>query len=138
MSAPPTLGSDELAAIAVFERASQSVVFIVNRALRRNFSSLNPVEVPQGSGSGFIWDQRGHVVTNFHVVYKADAIAVVLGEKHEYEGRLVGIDPDQDLAVLRIQAPEDKLIPISIGSENDLQVGQKALAIGNPFGSTIR
>lgn len=134
VSEPPTLGSDELATIAVFEQASKSVVFIVNRALRRNLFSLNPVEVPQGAGSGFIWDQMGHVVTNFHVVYGADAIAVVLGEKNEYEGRLVGVAPDQDLAVLRIQAPNETLHPISIGSAHDLRVGQKALAIGNPFG----
>jgi len=134
VSEPPTLGSDELATIAVFEQASKSVVFIVNRALRRNFFSLNPVEVPQGAGSGFIWDRMGHVVTNFHVVYGAGAIAVVLGEKNEYEARLVGVAPDHDLAVLRIQAPNEVLHPISIGSAHDLRVGQKALAIGNPFG----
>lgn len=134
VSGSPTLGSDELATIAVFEQASQSVVFIVNRALRRDFFSLNPIEVPQGAGSGFIWDHLGHIVTNFHVVYGADSLTVALSEKNEYETRLVGVDPDHDLAVLRIQAPRDTLHPIAIGSAHDLRVGQKVLAIGNPFG----
>ena len=133
-SAPPTLGSDELATIAVFEQASESVVFIVNRAVRRELFSLNPVEVPQGAGSGFIWDQLGHVVTNFHVVYGANSLTVVLSEKNEHETRLVGADPDHDLAVLRIQAPKDALHPIVVGSARDVRVGQKVLAIGNPFG----
>lgn len=134
LSAPPTLGSDELATIGVFEQASPSVAFIVNRAIRRDFFSLNPVEVPQGSGSGVVWDEAGHVITNFHVVHRADAIMVVLGENQEYDARVVGVDPDHDLAVLRIRAPKDQLVPLPIGSAHDLLVGQKVLAIGNPFG----
>jgi S1-C subfamily serine protease len=118
----------------VFERTSPSVAFIVNRAIRREFFSLNPIEVPQGSGSGVVWDTAGHVITNFHVVYGADAIMVVLGENKEYDARVVGVDPDHDLAVLRVQAPKDTLVPPPIGSAYDLQVGQKVLAIGNPFG----
>jgi len=134
--APPlTLGNDELATISVFEQASHSVAFIVNSAIRRDFFSLNPVEVPQGSGSGFVWDESGHIITNFHVVYGADAISVVLGkDQEEYEARVVGVAPDQDVAVLRIRASVDKLVPILIGSSQDLRVGQKVLAIGNPFG----
>lgn len=134
VSAPPTLGSDELATIGVFETASPSVAFIVNRAIRRDLFSLNPIEVPQGSGSGVVWDESGHVITNFHVVYGADAIMVVLGENQEYEARVVGVAADHDLAVLRIRAPKDKLVPLPIGSAHDLRVGQKVLAIGNPFG----
>ena len=131
---PPTLGSDELETISVFEQASRSVVFIVNSAVRRDFFSLNPVEVQQGAGSGFVWDESGHIVTNFHVVYGADAITVVLGDNQEYKARVIGVDPDHDVAVLRIRAPADTLVPIPIGSSHDLRVGQKVLAIGNPFG----
>lgn len=134
LSAPPTLGRDELATIGVFERASPSVAFIVNRAIRRDFFSLNPIEVPQGSGSGVVWDESGHLVTNFHVVYRADAIMVALNENQDYEAHVVGVDPDHDLAVLRIRAPKDKLVPLPIGSAHELRVGQKVLAIGNPFG----
>lgn len=68
VAAPPKLGADELSAIAVFKKATRSVVFIVNSALRRDFLSLNQFEVPQGSGSGFVWDEAGHIVTNFHVI----------------------------------------------------------------------
>jgi S1-C subfamily serine protease len=134
VSAPPAFGDDELATIAVFQGTSPSVAFIVNRAIRRDFFSLNPIEVPQGSGFGVVWDKAGHVITNFHVVYGADAIMVVLGENKEYDARVVGVDPDHDLAVLRVQAPKDTLVPPPIGSAYDLQVGQKVLAIGNPFG----
>ncbi|MBX3332706.1 MAG: trypsin-like peptidase domain-containing protein [Nitrospira sp.] len=134
VTASPALESDELATIGVFEQASPSVAFIINRAVGRDFFSLNPIEVPQGSGSGVVWDESGHIITNFHVVYRADAILVVLGEHEEYEARVVGVDPDHDLAVLRIRAPKDKLVPLPIGSAHDLLVGQKVLAIGNPFG----
>lgn len=134
LAAPPTLGPDELVTVTVFEHASRSVAFIVNSAIRRDFFSLNPVEVRQGAGSGVVWDEFGHVITNFHVVYGADAVTVVLGENKEYEARVVGVAPDQDLAVLRIRAPKDELVPLPIGSAHDLRVGQKVLAIGNPFG----
>ncbi len=134
VSPPATkLGTDELETIRVFEDASPSVVFIINTAVRRDFFSLNLFEVPQGSGSGFVWNRKGHIVTNFHVIYRADAINVVLGQT-DYEARVVGLDPDHDLAVLQIQAPADQLTPLVIGSSHNLRVGQKVLAIGNPFG----
>lgn len=128
------LTEDERATISVFKKASRSVVYITNTAIRRDFWSLNTFEVPQGSGSGFIWDDKGHIVTNFHVVYGADAIQVVLDDQSSYNAEVVGVDPDHDLAVLRVQAPRNKLFPVSIGSSQDLQVGQRVLAIGNPFG----
>ena len=128
------LSTDELTTIRVFEVASRSVVYITNTAIRRDFWSLNTFEVPQGSGSGFIWNQQGHIVTNFHVVYGADAIQVVLDDQSSYDARVVGVDPDHDLAVLQIQAPGEKLVPVTIGSSQDLRVGQRVLAIGNPFG----
>jgi S1-C subfamily serine protease len=133
--APPAeLSPDERATIAVFERASKSVVFIANTAIQRDFWSLDTFEVPQGSGSGFIWNKQGHIVTNFHVIYGANAIKVTLADRSEYQARVVGVDPDYDLAVLQIQAPDGSLEPLAIGTSGDLRVGQKVLAIGNPFG----
>ncbi len=128
------LTPSEQATISVFKKATRSVVYITNSALRRDLWSLNTFEVPQGAGSGFIWDTQGHIVTNFHVVYRADAIQIVLDDQTSYDAKLVGVDPDHDLAVLKVQAPKHKLIPLAIGSSQDLQVGQQVLAIGNPFG----
>jgi S1-C subfamily serine protease len=139
---PPTLLTSntsgltpsEQATISIFKKATRSVVYITNNAIRRDVWSLNTFEVPQGSGTGFIWDTQGHIVTNFHVVYRADAIQVVLDDQSSYDAKVVGVDPDHDLAVLKIQAPQHKLIPVVVGTSQDLQVGQGVLAIGNPFG----
>jgi S1-C subfamily serine protease len=120
--------------MAVFERATKSVVFISNTAIQRDFWSFDMLEVPQGSGSGFVWNKQGHIVTNFHVIYGANAIKVTLGDRSEHHAKLVGADPDHDLAVLQIQVPETTLEPLAIGTSQDLRVGQKVLAIGNPFG----
>jgi S1-C subfamily serine protease len=128
------LGPDERATMAVFERATKSVVFIANSAIQRDPWSFNLFEVTQGSGTGFVWNKQGHIVTNFHVVYGADAIAVTLADRTEHKAKVVGADPDHDLAVLQIQALEDTLVPVVLGSSHDLRVGQKVLAIGNPFG----
>jgi len=132
--APTELGPDERATMAVFERATKSVVFISNTAIQRDFWSFDILEVPQGSGSGFVWNKQGHIVTNFHVIYGANTIKVTLADRSEHQAKLVGADPDHDLAVLQIQAPESLLEPLAIGSSHDLRVGQKVLAIGNPFG----
>jgi len=133
--APPApLEAEESHTIEVFEKAARSVVYIVNTALQRDFFSLNVFEVPQGSGSGFVWNQDGHIVTNFHVIYGADALTVVLADQTEHQARVVGVDPDHDLAVLQIRVPKEKLSPVLVGSSHDLKVGQKVLAIGNPFG----
>jgi S1-C subfamily serine protease len=118
----------------VFQVASRSVVFITTSTLRRDFWSLNVFEVPQGSGSGFIWDKEGHIVTNFHVIAGAGRITVVTSDRSEYPAKVAGVDPDHDLAVLKISAPEGSLVPVVVGSSKDLRVGQKTLAIGNPFG----
>jgi len=132
--APAELSPDERATIAVFERAAKSVVFITNTAIQRDFWSLNTMEVPQGSGSGFVWNMQGHIVTNFHVIYGANSIKVTLADHSEHQAKLVGADPDHDIAVLQIQTPESVLEPLAIGASHDLRVGQKVLAIGNPFG----
>ena len=134
VAAPADLGADELSTIQVFQTASKSVVFITTSALRRDFWSLNVFEVPQGSGSGFIWDRDGNIVTNFHVIAGASRITVVTADRAEYKAKVVGADPDHDLAVLRIAAPETDLAPVAVGSSRGLKVGQKTLAIGNPFG----
>ncbi|WNM57309.1 S1C family serine protease [Candidatus Nitrospira allomarina] len=128
------LGAEELNTIAVFEKAAQSVVYITNTAVRRDIWSLNTFEVPQGSGSGFIWNRQGHIVTNYHVIYGADSIQVVLDDQSTTDARIVGVDPDHDLAVLQITGKAESLMPLEIGTSQDLRVGQRVLAIGNPFG----
>ena len=127
------LWEEEKATIELFRRTSSSVVFITTLARQaRGFFEIQ--EVPQGAGSGFIWDKEGHVVTNFHVIQGASAARVSLHDHTEWPATLVGVAPDQDLAVLKIGAPGDKLVPTLVGSSRELQVGQKVFAIGNPFG----
>ncbi len=112
---PAELGADERATMAVFERATKSVVFIANTAIQRDPWSFNLFEVPQGSGSGFVWNKQGHIVTNFHVVYGANSVTVTLADRTEYKATLIGADPDHDVAVLQIRAPEETLSPLTVG-----------------------
>ena len=128
------LAADEKATIELFEQASPSVVYITSLTQRRDLFGLNVFEVPQGTGSGFIWDQQGHVVTNYHVIKDANAVQVTLSDNTMWDGALVGAEPSKDLAVLRISAPAHALTPSTIGTSKDLRVGQKVFAIGNPFG----
>ncbi|NML14513.1 S1C family serine protease [Azohydromonas caseinilytica] len=127
------LDSDERNNIDVFKRVSPSVVNITSLALQRDFFSLNVAQVPTGTGTGFVWDDAGHIVTNFHVIQEANAARVTLADQSSYRAELVGAFPDRDLAVLRIQS-KTKLTPLALGASRDLQVGQKVFAIGNPFG----
>jgi S1-C subfamily serine protease len=126
------LAADERATIDLFRAVSPSVVYITT--LTRDIFSLNLFEIPQGAGSGFIWDQDGHIITNFHVIQGASAARVTLADHSVWDAQLVGIAPDQDLAVLYIAAPQSRMPPIAVGTSADLLVGQKAFAIGNPFG----
>ncbi len=128
------LAEDEKNTIEIFRENSPSVVFITSLAVRRNLFSLNAVQIPQGTGSGFIWDREGRIVTNYHVISDASHIRVTLSDQSEYKAILVGAAPDKDLAVLQISAPEAKLKPITVGEATNLLVGQKVFAIGNPFG----
>jgi S1-C subfamily serine protease len=128
------LGADERANIEIFEKVSPSVTYITNKRFQRNFFSFNITEIPQGTGSGFLWDDKGHIVTNFHVIYQADEVEVRMPDGKSYDADLVGADPDHDLAVLRINGLNLNIPPVMIGSSKDLRVGQKVLAIGNPFG----
>ncbi len=127
------LTSQENRDIAIFRDSQPSVVFISNIALQRDFFSLNVFAIPRGTGSGFVWDRKGHVVTNYHVISQGDRFTVSLGDQ-EWEARLVGAAPNKDIAVLRIDAPPDSLAPLRVGKSRDLLVGQRVLAIGNPFG----
>jgi S1-C subfamily serine protease len=128
------LGREERDTIELFRRTAPSVTFITSIARRRDFFSLNIYEIPQGTGSGFVWDERGHVVTNFHVISGSSRARVTLADQSTWEATLVGAAPEKDLAVLRIEAPARLLSPVLVGSSSDLEVGQQVLAIGNPFG----
>ena len=128
------LQQEEKDLIKLFERVSPSVAFIKNAALQWDWFSTYVYEIPRGAGSGFVWDDQGHIVTNFHVIYQANRIEVILSDHKPYNARIVGTAPNYDLAVLKIDAPKELLKPVSIGNSKSLRVGQKALSIGNPFG----
>ena len=130
------LTQSERRTIELFHESSPSVVHIrtAEFALEADRFSMNLQKTPQGSGSGFIWDRNGHIVTNFHVIQKADEATVTLADNTIWKAKLVGFAPSKDLAVLKINAPRERLKPIQVGYSADLQVGQTVLAIGNPFG----
>ncbi len=128
------LADDEKSTIDLYKRCAPSVVHITSLTKQRNPYDLNVQKVPKGTGSGFIWNKDGYVVTNYHVVQGANAFTVILADNTSYNARLVGAYPDKDVAVLQINAPSARLQPITVGTSDDLQVGQKVFAIGNPFG----
>jgi S1-C subfamily serine protease len=128
------LAGEERTAIEVFRRVSPSVVFITTAGWRFDLWERNVQQVPQGTGSGFVWDDHGHIVTNYHVIKNAAAAQVRLSNQRAYKAVLVGASPEHDLAVLRISVPFGGLAPVPVGVSGDLQVGQKVFAIGNPFG----
>ena len=128
------LAADELANIDIFKKASPSVVHITSLGAQRDLFSPTVQRVPRGTGTGFVWDDQGHIVTNFHVIQGATGARVTLADQSSYDASLVGAFPDRDLAVLRIAAPKNKLPPLAVGSSRDLLVGQRVYAIGNPFG----
>jgi S1-C subfamily serine protease len=128
------LAADELAQVELFRRTSASVVHITSLGLQRDLFSLNVQQVPRGTGTGFVWDDQGHIVTNFHVIQGGNGWRVTLADQTSFDATLVGAFADRDLAVLRIEAPKAKLPPIMLGASRDLLVGQRVYAIGNPFG----
>jgi S1-C subfamily serine protease len=128
------LAPGEKSTIALFRQASPSVLHITAISVQRDLFTLNLYQIPEGTGSGFIWDHNGNIITNFHVIQNADVAQVTLGDQTTWKARRVGVAPDKDLAVLRIDAPANRLQPIPIGTSKDLQVGQSVFAIGNPFG----
>jgi S1-C subfamily serine protease len=131
---PEGVSTEEKRDVEVFRRSRPSVVYITSLALRRAPLSFDVQQIPRGTGSGFVWDQQGHVVTNFHVIQQGDAFAVTLADQSEWDAKVVGAAPDKDVAVLRIKAPSEKLVPLAPGSSRGLAVGQRVLAVGNPFG----
>jgi S1-C subfamily serine protease len=129
-----SLDLEERSTIALFERAQASVVYITSLSVERDYLSMNVFEIPQGAGSGFIWNDQGYIVTNFHVIQNAQAARVTLSDQSTHQARLIGIEPDKDIAVLKIDAVSGKVAPIALGTSKDLRVGQRVYAIGNPFG----
>ena len=128
------LAQDEKTATEIFKNVSHSVVYISSIELRRDFFSFNIYQIPKGTGSGFVWDKDGRIVTNFHVIEDASRIEVILADNTKWKATLVGVSQDKDLAVLKISAPAEKLHPIPLGDSRNLLVGQRVFAIGNPFG----
>ena len=120
--------------INVYHSVVESVVNVSNIRISDNFF-YGKVEVPQGSGSGFIWDDKGHIVTNYHVVQGGDDFVVTFhNDKKQYKASVVGVAPKKDIAVLKLKETPKKLKPVAVGSSKELLVGQIALALGNPFG----
>lgn len=132
---PDARTEDEKNTIAVFARAARSCVFVTQHQMVVDYFAGSAHDEPAGSGSGFIWDETGHVVTNFHVVVNARSLTVTLHDQRTFPARVVGTEPRKDIAVLKIDAPADALSAISRHQGRvDLEVGQKVIAIGNPFG----
>jgi S1-C subfamily serine protease len=128
------LTSEELANIEVFETWKASVVFISTTERVVDFWTRNVMSVPRGTGSGFVWDDDGHIVTNLHVVRGAAEASIKLADGRDYPATLVGVSAAHDFAVLRIAVRDKRPAPVAIGTSHDLRVGQKVFAIGNPFG----
>lgn len=124
---------DERVNISVYATANRSVVHITTKTMTREMF-MRPEAVPAGTGSGSMLDRAGHILTNWHVVEGASKVDVTLFNGESFEAGLIGRDPANDIAVLRISAPSELLFPINLGDSNNLRVGQKVLAIGNPFG----
>lgn len=123
---------EEQLVTSVYEQWADSVVNVTSRTITYDFF-FRPVP-QEGSGSGFVWDTQGHIVTNNHVVEGAEEVQVTLADETTAPADVVGVDPQNDLAVLRIDVPAEELAPIPLGQTTDLRVGQRVLAIGNPFG----
>ncbi|VVB12609.1 unnamed protein product [Arabis nemorensis] len=144
------LEEEEERNVNLFQKTSPSVVFIKDIELPKTSSSdeFNDDEENakiEGTGSGFVWDKFGHIVTNYHVISKLAtdqsglqrckvSLVDTMGIRFTKEGKIVGLDPDNDLAVLKIETEGRELKPVVLGTSNDLRVGQSCFAIGNPYG----
>ncbi len=123
---------DEENNISIYRQVGPGVVNITSVAVERDFF-FNPIP-REGAGSGSILDDSGHILTNYHVIRDSTKLEVTLSDGSKWPARLVGVDPENDLAVIRVDAPKEKLTIIPMGDSSELQIGQKVLAIGNPFG----
>lgn len=120
--------------IEIYRKALPSTVNVSNIKLARNFF-YGDVEIPQGAGSGFVWDNNGHIITNYHVVQGGNNFVVTFhNDPKQYKATIVGTAPEKDIAVLKLQEKPAKLSPIAFGSSKELHVGQYSFAIGSPFG----
>lgn len=128
------LSSDEAMTIELFEANKNSVVYIVTAQAVVDVWTRNIYNIPRGAGSGFVWDEQGHIVTNYHVIAEASQARIRLSDGRDYPAVLIGASPENDLAVLKIDVPFKQPRPILIGESHNLKVGQKVFAIGNPFG----
>lgn len=125
---------DEANTMEIYQKASPAVVHVTNKTLRRSLWSHNIEEIPRGSGTGIVWDENGLIITNFHVIQGASRILIELQDRSEWSAEVIGVAPEKDLAVLRIEAPAEQLYQLPLGDSSELEVGRKVLAIGNPFG----
>jgi S1-C subfamily serine protease len=127
---------DERNTIKVFHETAATAVFVTQKRIVVDRWAGQAMEVPAGSGSGFVWDKEGHIVTNFHVIQGARSLVVTLQDQSTHEAEVQGAEPRKDIAVLKINVPADKLVPIRLPDNKRLrlEVGQKTIAIGNPFG----
>ncbi len=129
------LNPDEKATIGLFEKACPSVAYITTSSFQQNYFTRAISEVPRGSGSGFVWDDEGHIVTNYHVIRGADKFLIQLSQNTgAIEAELVGVAPSKDLAVIKLKEIPENLRPLPVGKSEKLLVGQNVYAIGNPFG----
>ena len=126
------IDTEEALVTNLYERVGPSVVHITTQVITQSFF-FGPT-ASEGTGSGFIWDNEGHIVTNYHVIENASSIEVKLSDEEIMAAQVVGIDPPNDLAVLQIKSPTEPLQPLDLGESENLRVGQRAIAIGNPFG----
>lgn len=120
--------------IWVFKEASPSVVYITSSEYRRNFRTLERTESRHGAGTGIVWDKDGHILTNYHVIRGADKLLVSFGDTKTWDAELIGGSPAYDIAVLKVDVDDDIALALKRGDSDVLQVGNKVLAIGNPFG----
>lgn len=129
------LTTEEQRSVKLFNSNTSSVVNVTNIGMRQDAFTLDIMEIPQGAGTGIIWDRDGHIITNFHVIRQATEVQITLSGGSQIMASVVGVDPDKDIAVLKIKTDaKEKLQPIKIGNSSDLFVGQQVHAIGNPFG----
>ena len=121
--------------ISIFQSAAASTAFVTQKRVVVDYLRGRVLEVPAGSGSGFVWDQQGHIVTNYHVIQGAQSLTVTLLGQESFDAAIVGVDPRKDIAVLKIQPKGNALVPIRVRQPSArLEVGRKTVAIGNPFG----
>ncbi|MEO6589129.1 MAG: trypsin-like peptidase domain-containing protein, partial [Pyrinomonadaceae bacterium] len=129
----PSTTSDEQNSIEVYRAYSPGVAFITSTSVMEDYYGQE-MERESGSGSGSVIDNQGHILTNYHVIEGAQKLTVSLGGEKVFPAKVVGGDPDTDLAIIKIEAPAESLTTIPLGDSEKLVVGQKVLAIGNPFG----